>query len=326
MDKSLLSACKAAAIHKKVGSYIRSNLKPNMSLKAIALLIEDKIKEETKYDKNAPLERGIAFPTGLSMNNCAAHYTPNSNENDIFFTDKDIIKIDYGVHINGVIIDSAFTFSFNEDYKEFIQISKDTTNYAVSLCGADSILGEIGKDIQEFIESKEITINNKTYPLKSMKDLCGHSILSYQIHGGKAVPNISINYNKRMDKGEFYAIEPFISTGDGINILKTPISHYSINPNILQNNKKILFDIKDEKKIYDFIIKNYYTLPFCEKWVQTGNKTLNCDNILQNLSKKKILNDYPPIYDIDNSIISHFEHTIYIADNKVINLTKNDYY
>lgn len=321
MEKTLSNACKAANIHKKVGSYIRSSIEPNMSLKKIASLIEDKIIEETKYDEEFPLERGIAFPTGLSMNNCAAHYTPNSSDPEILFTDKDILKIDYGVHFNGTIIDSAFTFTFNNDYNELIQISKDTIDYAISLCRPDACLGDIGKDIEEFIQSKEITINGKVCPLKTMRDLCGHSIKPYKIHGGKAVPNISIPYNKRMVAGEFYAIEPFITTGKGISILKTPVSHYMINNvsgyKLINNN---------EKTIYDFIIKNYYTLPFCEKWVQKNNEDINCKFFLDILTKNNILQSYPPIYDIEDSIISHFEHTLYIKENGIINLTKNEYY
>jgi methionine aminopeptidase len=47
---------------------------------------------------------------------------------------------------------------------------------------------------------------------------------------------------------------------------------------------------------------------------------------LENLAKKKILNTYPPIYDIDNSYVSQFEHTIYVKSNGIINLTENNFY
>lgn len=30
------------------------------------------------------IERGQAFPTGVSLNNCAAHYTPNYGDETIF--------------------------------------------------------------------------------------------------------------------------------------------------------------------------------------------------------------------------------------------------
>jgi methionyl aminopeptidase len=169
-ENTLLHAIKAANVHKKVGIHIRNIIKPGMSLNNIATIIEEKINDEINYDKNNPLERGIGFPVGLSINNCAAHYTPNYDDSEIIFKESDIIKIDYGVHIKGTIIDSAFTLSFNERYDEFINISRNLTNYAVSLCKPDAILGEIGGDIEEYIKSKEITIDNKTYQLKTMGD------------------------------------------------------------------------------------------------------------------------------------------------------------
>jgi methionyl aminopeptidase len=47
---------------------------------------------------------------------------------------------------------------------------------------------EIGEAIQEVMESYEVTINGTTYPVKAVRNLNGHSIGPYQIHGGKSVP------------------------------------------------------------------------------------------------------------------------------------------
>ena len=321
-NKNLLNAIKCAVVHKKVGSYVRENIKINMTLKEIAILIENKIKDEIEFDINNPVSSGIAFPVGLSLNNCAAHYTPNYNEENILLKEDDIIKIDYGIHKNGIIIDSAFTLSFNSKYDDFINISKNLTKYAVSLCGVDVILGDIGKDIEEYVKSKEITIDNKTYQLKTMSDLSGHLIAPYEIHAGKAVPNISIFYPMRMKEYEYYAIEPFLTTGDGYSILKTPNSHY-----MLSNNHHIINNLnQNECKVYDMIKKNYHTLPFCQRWLYELEKSLNYDNILEKLEKKNLVNVYPPIYDIKDSIISQFEHTIFIKEKGIINLTKNEYY
>ena len=282
MDKTLINGIKAAKVHIKVGKYIRENIKCGLSLKDVAIIIENKIKDEIDFDINNPLDRGIAFPIGLSLNNCAAHYTPNYNEIEIILKEDDIIKIDYGVHIGGTIIDSAFTLHFNEKYNEFIDISKKITNYAVSLCNPDKILGEIGAEIEEYIQSKEITIDGITYPIKIMEDLSGHMIRKYEIHAGIAVPNIAINYDKRIKEFEYYAIEPFITTGNGISLLKEPISHYMINKNYKNNN--ILN--KPEKKVYKIIKDNYFTLPFCQRWLYELNSIHNYDNILNSLKKK----------------------------------------
>lgn len=46
------------------------------------------------------LEAGLAFPTGCSLNHCAAHYTPNAGDPTVLQYD-DVCKIDFGTHING---------------------------------------------------------------------------------------------------------------------------------------------------------------------------------------------------------------------------------
>ena len=324
----LVDAIKGANIHKKVGTYIRNEIKPNLSLHNIALLIENKIKEEIKFDISNPISKGIAFPVGLSLNNCAAHYSPNYNEQSIYFTENDILKIDYGVHFNGVIIDSAFTYSLNPKYTDFINISRNLTNYAVSLCGPDAILGEIGAQIEEYIKSKEIEINGKVYSLRTMSDLSGHKIKPYEIHAGIAVPNIAISYPFRMSPGEFYAIEPFVTTGEGLSIYKEPNSHYMINSKKYEDETFLKILNKSDKYLLNIIKQNYFTLPFCQKWLYELEQkiTFDIDTTLNSLCKKNILHSYPPIYDIKGSIISQFEHTIYVKENGIINFTKCDYY
>lgn len=53
-----------------------------------------------KLIKENGLNAGLAFPTGCSLNNCAAHYTPNAGDPTVLHYD-DICKIDFGTHISG---------------------------------------------------------------------------------------------------------------------------------------------------------------------------------------------------------------------------------
>lgn len=53
-----------------------------------------------KLIKENGLNAGLAFPTGCSLNNCAAHYTPNAGDPTVLQYD-DICKIDFGTHISG---------------------------------------------------------------------------------------------------------------------------------------------------------------------------------------------------------------------------------
>lgn len=68
---------KAAEVHRVVRHHIQKTIRPGMKLKDIADEIEDGVRALVEADG---LEAGIAFPTGLNLNHCAAHYSPKSHD------------------------------------------------------------------------------------------------------------------------------------------------------------------------------------------------------------------------------------------------------
>jgi methionyl aminopeptidase len=68
---------RAAEVHRQVRKYARENIKPGMTMTSIAELIEDGTRALVEEDG---LQSGVGFPTGLSLNHCAAHYTPNAGD------------------------------------------------------------------------------------------------------------------------------------------------------------------------------------------------------------------------------------------------------
>jgi len=82
--------------------------------------------------KENGLEAGLAFPTGCSLNNCAAHYTPNAGDETVLQYD-DVCKIDFGTHINGHIIDCAWTVSFNPKYDKLLEAVRAATNAGIKV-------------------------------------------------------------------------------------------------------------------------------------------------------------------------------------------------
>jgi len=92
------------------------------------------------------LEAGLGFPTGCSLNHVAAHYTPNNGDFTTIEYD-DVCKIDFGTHVEGHIIDCAFSVAFNPRYDNLLHAVKDATRTGVMESGIDARLGEIGESI-----------------------------------------------------------------------------------------------------------------------------------------------------------------------------------
>jgi len=322
---------KGGEIHYEINKYIKDIIKPKIKLVDLANIIENKIKDLTCYESKTPLNCGIAFPTGLSVNNCVAHWTPNL-KCDKLLLENDVIKIDYGVHFDGSIIDSAFTYCFNDKYQPLLEASITSTEIAIKMSRPDQLLKEIGREIEENMNSYEIELDNKIYKIKSVKSLCGHKINRYEIHADKVIPNIYVKeYNKRMESNELYAVETFATTGTGNTYEDIDnCSHFMINYN--REIKKT--DIpNNSNQMYKLILKYYKTLAFTDRWligkqlIKNNKKELlenkNINKYLNNLIKSSIINKYPPIYDTNKeSYSSQSEETIYVDENKTNILSK----
>lgn len=137
---------RAAEVHRQVRTYARKTIKPGMKMTEIAELIEDGTRalvEEAGWET-----RGIGFPTGLSRNHCAAHYTPNAGDSVgewslvgwgarrlmksvAVLQYEDVLKVDFGVQVSGRILDSAFTMSWTPRYDKLLEAVKEATNAGV---------------------------------------------------------------------------------------------------------------------------------------------------------------------------------------------------
>ena len=76
-------------------------------------------------------------------------------------------------------------------------------------------MSDIGSAIQEVMESYEVEIGGQMLPVKCIRNLNGHSIDQFSIHGGKSVPIVKGGDQTKMEEGETFAIETFGSTGKG---------------------------------------------------------------------------------------------------------------
>ncbi len=80
--------------------------------------------------KENGLKAGLAFPTGCSINHCAAHYTPNAGDETVLGKD-DVVKMDFGTHINGRIIDCAWTMTFNPKFDPLVKAVQEATETGI---------------------------------------------------------------------------------------------------------------------------------------------------------------------------------------------------
>jgi methionyl aminopeptidase len=303
----------ASEVHRQVRRYAQSFIKPGIKLTDMCEQLEEC---NRRLIKENGLQCGIGFPTGCSVNHVAAHYTPNVGDETVL-QHGDVMKIDFGCQIDGRIIDCAWTVAFDDKFDPLLNAVKEATNTGIKSAGIDVQMCEIGADIQEVMESHEIELNGKVYPIKCCRNLNGHSIGPYQIHAGKSVPIVGGGETTRMEEGEFYAIETFGSTGRGYVVEDGECSHYMKD----FNAPHVPLRLPKSKQLLSHINKTFGTLAFCRRWLErddggsytaNGNrgKQENYMSALKNLCDVGLVVPYPPLVDVKGSYVAQYEHTL----------------
>ena len=284
---------RAGKIAAEARDYGASFIKTGVSFLKVADSVESKI------TKNGA---GIAFPVNISVNKIAAHYTPR-HDNKLVFKKGDVVKLDVGAHVDGFIADTAITVEVEtNNYKDMINASSDALDAAIDMMKAGVNLGDIGKKIEETINS---------YGYKSIENLTGHSLKCYDLHSGISVPNVSTKVGTvRPRDGDILAVEPFATNGRG-----HVISGKGSNIYLCTKSFRSRF-IRDERSkiMFKKMKSEFKSLPFAQRWCKKIFPD-NVDIILRRLSFLGVIKHYPQLVEQNQGIVTQKEHTVIIKDN-----------
>ncbi|MGC9133579.1 MAG: type II methionyl aminopeptidase [Nanopusillaceae archaeon] len=285
---------KAGEIAKKIRSEAEKLLKPGESILYIVEYIEQKIIDLGGFP---------AFPVNISINNIAAHYTPTVNDNNVL-KEGDVVKFDYGVHVNGYIIDTAFTIEINDNkYKDLIEASKQALDNVRKVIRKDIEISKIGEIIENTIES---------FGYKPIYNLSGHKIEEYVLHAGINIPNYNNNSKTKLSEG-IYAVEPFATNGSGY------VKDYMLSGIYSIISNKPIRD-PNAKKLFNEIYEKYKTLPFAYRWLyKEYNGKINLKFAIEYLKRNGNIYEYPILIEQSNGIVTQFETTFYIG-NEVLDM------
>lgn len=249
-----------------------------------------------------------AFPVNVSINEIAAHYTAEPQD-QIEVKDTDVLKIDLGVHIDGYIADTAVTVSYSSKYDQLVDVAELSLSEAIKIAKINAKSNEIGKIIENTIIH---------YGLKPIQNLSGHSLDRYTIHAGKSVPNIkTLGSSFSLVNNQAYAIEPFVTTKDGLGIV-----YEGKTKNIFSLVSRKPSKDKDSDAFIDYLWNRYKTLPFAIRWLNKDYDETEIRDMVEYLIRKKNIRAYPILVEGNNKIVSQAEHTFFIAEDLSYIITK----
>ena len=285
---------KVGKIHKEVCEKVKPLIKPGEKLLDITKKIESIIQE---YDVS------LAFPVNLQLNNLV-HYTPLP-EDEIVLKDDDLVKVDIGLHIDGYIADGAFTVTFDNNYQDMVDFTEKTLKKVLTDLKPGMLISEIGKRLDE-------EMKNSKY--KIIRNLQGHQLKQWELHSTKSVPVFKTESKNKLEIGEAYAVEIFITDGDGwINASNKALIYAITKVTVPVRNPKV-------KKLILKIKKRRKSFPFSERYIYDHLKYSKVDFFL--LKKTENILEYPILVENPNSKIAQFEDVIFVDEKEVIITTK----
>ena len=256
---------------------------------------------ETVEAKIRSLGAQPAFPVNTSLNEIAAHYTAEPNDQTIV-KEGDVLKIDIGVHIDGYIADTAVTVCYDAKYESLTRAAEMALAEAVRIARANTKASDIGKSIENVISKMGF---------RPIQNLSGHSLQQYTIHAGKSIPNIwTIGSSFALMANEAYAIEPFATTKDGAGLV-----HDGKVRNIFGITSRKPSKDADADQLLEAIWGRYRSLPFAIRWLTDAYEEVKLRRLVDVLVKKKNVHAYPILVEGRNRTVVQAEHTLIPTEN-----------
>ncbi len=285
----------------KIASQVRKEILSQIKVGARALDIC-----EAAEARIVELGGGIGFPTNVSLNEVAAHYT-SPEEDTTVIQEGDVVKIDIGVHVEGYIADTAVTVSFDPELETLVEASREALNKALLLIRPKTNSKDIGKIIEDTIRG---------YGYRPIRDLSGHQLDEYILHGPKNLPNIAVPHGSIIEEGEAYALETFATTGTGSVHETGQYYIYSLNPT------RIPVRTRGARDIVRLVAREFKSLPFSRRYLSKHIPKMSLALGLRELTTKKVLRQYSVLADTKGSRVAQTEHTFLVNKGGIEITTK----
>ncbi|CAF2046857.1 unnamed protein product [Brassica rapa] len=300
----------AAEIVNKALQVVLAECKPKAKIVDICEKGDAFIKEQAgSMYKNAKkkIDRGVAFPTCVSVNNTVGHFSPLASD-ETLLEEGDMVKIDMGCHIDGFIALVAHTHVIQEGpvtgrKADVIAAANTAAEVALRLVRPGKKNHAVTEAIQKVAEA---------YDCKIVEGVISHQMKQNVIDASKSFLSVSTP-ETRVDDAEFeenevYAIDIVASTGDGkpklIDEKQTTVYKKDAAVNYQLKMKASRFIISEIKEKFPH-------MPFTARSLEEKRARLG----LVECVNHGHLQPYPVLYEKPGDFVAQIKFTVLLMPN-----------
>eukprot|EP00898_Chlorokybus_atmophyticus_P004101 jgi/Chlat1/4692/Chrsp3S05623 len=263
-----------------------------------------------KAVKGKKIDKGIAFPTCVSLNNCVCHFSPNVADETTVQTN-DVVKIDLGVQIDGFIAVVAHTLVVQEDAAAPITGRIADAMAAAQLAHEIALrLARPGKKNADVTEALQKAA--KAHNCSLVEGVLSHQMKQFVIDGNKTIISKSDADTKvddfEFEENEVYGLDIVISTGEGkpklLDEKQTTVYKRAVDRNYSLKMKASRF-------VFSEINQRFPINPFTIRWLDEKRGRLGLVECINH----ELLHPYPVLYEKQGEVVVHLKSTVLLMPN-----------
>lgn len=280
---------------------------------------------KAKTESGEKLEKGVAFPTCICINNCASHFCPieTDPESDTKLNTGDIITVQIGAHIDGYSAMASQTIVVREsrDADEPVLEGKKADVVMAAYTAAEAVLrlmrpGKSNEQVTDLIAKVA-----KIYGVEPLDGVISHQMKRYVIDASKCIVNrqsLEAKANKwEFEPYEVYNLDIVMSTGEGKAIEKD--TRETVYKRRVEIDYKL--KMKTSRQVFSEINRRYPTMPFTLRALDDPKKARMA---MREMLGHDLVIAYPVLYEKDDAFIARCSLTVLITPNQTAVITKND--
>jgi curved DNA binding protein len=288
--------------------------KPGANVREICTKADQRLEEETgkAFKKDKKVQKGIAFPCCVSVNNCICHFSPLNSDTDVILKEGDMAKIDMGAHIDGFIAVVAHTIIVGHEKDK-----KITGRQADALLAAhyasEAALRLVKPGNETYSITDTIQKIAESYNCKPIEGMLSHQLQQNTIDGEKTIiQNPSEAQRKEHDKYDFelhevYAVDVLISTGEGQGREKdSKVTVYK------KTDETYMLKMKHSREFYSSVSKKHGLMPFTLRSME--NETKARMGVVECVTHK-LIEPFQVLYEKEDQTVAQFKFTVLLMPN-----------
>ncbi|MDS0259657.1 type II methionyl aminopeptidase [Haloarcula sp. S1CR25-12] len=235
-----------------------------------------------------------AFPVNISIDEEAAHATPERDDDATF--GEEMVNLDIGVHVDGWLADTAVTVDLSGQ-DELAAASAEALDAALEVAGPGVNVGDIGAAVEDVIEG---------YGFNPVVNLTGHGLGHWEQHTAPNIPNREVAQGATLSPGDVVAIEPFATDGRGK-------VQEGASEEIFALEREGSIRDRNARQVLDQVTEEFKTLPFAARWLDSPRAKM----ALRRLKQQDMVHGYPVLKEAEGRFVSQKEHTVIVTDDGV---------